>query len=66
MQNWLCPGLTILTLTVAAVSPTYAGAIGTTTEVARQATADAAGAKRELELGSGVAARKRRRRGDSR
>jgi hypothetical protein len=57
MQKWLGFSLTIFCWTAAAVPAAHAGAIGTTTEVARNATADASGAKRELELGSGVAAR---------
>jgi hypothetical protein len=56
MQKWLGFSLTIFCWTVAAV-PAHAGAIGKTTEVARKASADASGARRELELGSDVAAR---------
>jgi hypothetical protein len=56
MQKWLRLSLSIFCLTLAVV-PAYAGAIGTTTEVARKATADASGARRELDVGSDVAAR---------
>jgi len=44
-------------LAAAAVSPADADAIGKVTDVARKTTADAAGAHRELDLGSDVAAK---------
>jgi hypothetical protein len=56
MPHW--PGVTIaIFFLTAAVSPAYADAIGRVTEVARKTTADTAGAHRELDLGSDVAAR---------
>jgi hypothetical protein len=56
MPSW--PGATIVIFFLAAaVSSAYADAIGRVTDVARKTTADAAGAHRELDLGSDVAAR---------